>query len=54
MGRLPEQIDANVQMVNGLRSQLESLSMQLRGEQDRLSMVESQLEQMRQGTASKA
>jgi succinoglycan biosynthesis transport protein ExoP len=52
MGRLPDQVNANVQMVNGLRSQLESISTQLRGEQDRLTMVESQLEQMKQGTGS--
>ena len=31
----PTRSNANVQMVNGLRSQLESISMQLRGEQDR-------------------
>src|SRR4029077_7554135 len=43
MGRLPEQIGSNVQMVNGARSQLESLSMQIRSEQDHLSMVEGQL-----------
>ncbi len=49
MGRLPDQITANVQMVNGARSQLESVSTQLRGEQDRLTMIESQLDQMRQG-----
>ena len=36
MGRLPDQIGANVQMVNGARSQLESLSMQIRTEQDHL------------------
>ena len=54
MGRLPDQVNANVQMVNGLRSQLESISTQLRGEQDRLTMVESQLEQMKQGTGSEA
>ena len=51
MGRLPDQVNANVQMVNGLRSQFESISNQLRSEQDRLSTVESQLEQMRQGGA---
>ena len=49
IGRLPEQIGANVQMVNGARSQFESLSMQIRSEQDHLSMVESQLDAMRQG-----
>ena len=26
MGRLPDQINANIQMVNGLRQQLESIS----------------------------
>ena len=50
MGRLPEQIGSNVSMVNGARSQLESLSMQIRSEQDHLSMVESQLDAMRQGS----
>ena len=35
IGRLPDQIPANVQMVNGARSQFESLSIQLRAEQDR-------------------
>ena len=52
MGRLPDQIDANVQMVNGLRQQLESISMQLRSEQDRLSMLEAQIEQMKQGVGT--
>ena len=50
VGQLPEQIGANVQMVNGARSQFESISMQLRAEQDRLSLIEGQLDQMRQGT----
>jgi succinoglycan biosynthesis transport protein ExoP len=49
MGRLPNQVNANVQMVNGLRSQFESLSNQLRSEQDRLTSIEYQLEAMRQG-----
>ena len=49
IGRLPDQMNANVSMVNGLRQQHESLSLQLRTEQDRLSMVEGQLEQMKQG-----
>jgi len=49
MGRLPDQIGANVQMVNGARSQLESISTQIRAEQDHLTMVESQLDAMRQG-----
>ena len=50
MGRLPDQINTNVQMVNGLRTELGSLSTQLRGEQDRLTAVESELQQMRQGS----
>jgi uncharacterized protein involved in exopolysaccharide biosynthesis len=58
MGRLPDQVNANVQMVNGLRSQFESLSNQLRSEQDRLSSIEGQIDAMRQGgsgtTASSA
>jgi uncharacterized protein involved in exopolysaccharide biosynthesis len=49
MGRLPDQVNANVQTVNGLRSQLESLSNQLHSEQDRLSSIEGQIEIMRQG-----
>lgn len=49
VGSLPEQIGANVQMANGARSQFESLSMQIRSEQAHLSMVESQLSEMRQG-----
>ena len=49
MGRLPDQTDANIQMVNGMRQQLESISMELRGEQDRLRMVEGQIDAMRQG-----
>jgi protein tyrosine kinase modulator len=49
MGRLPDQVNANVQTVNGLRSQLESLSNQLHSEQDRLSNIEGQIEMMRQG-----
>ena len=52
MGRLPDQINANVAMVNGLRQQLESISMQLRGEQDRLSMLESRIDEMRRGAGS--
>jgi polysaccharide chain length determinant protein (PEP-CTERM system associated) len=50
MGRLPNQIDTNVQMVNGLRSELASLSTTLRGDQDRLTAVEAELQQMRQGS----
>jgi polysaccharide chain length determinant protein (PEP-CTERM system associated) len=49
MGRLPEQTQANLAMVQGLRQQQESTSMTLRGEQDRLAMLERQIEAMKQG-----
>jgi polysaccharide chain length determinant protein (PEP-CTERM system associated) len=49
MGRLPEQSSANLQTLSGLRQQLEANNNALRGEQDRLSMIERQLEGMRQG-----
>jgi polysaccharide chain length determinant protein (PEP-CTERM system associated) len=49
MGRLPDQMEANIHMVNGLRQQLESISMEVRGGQDQLRMVEGQLDAMRQG-----
>ena len=49
MGSLPGQVNANIEMANGLRQQVESLSMQLRGEQDRLSIIESQLADMKRG-----
>jgi len=52
IGRLPDQMNANVSMVNGMRQQHESLALQLRTEQDRLSMVEGQLEQMKQGAGA--
>jgi succinoglycan biosynthesis transport protein ExoP len=52
MGRLPDQLNANVSMVNGLRQQLESISMQLRGEQDRLTMVENRIDEMRRGAGN--
>jgi polysaccharide biosynthesis transport protein len=52
MGRLPDQINANIAMVNGLRQSLDSYSMQLRTEQDRLNLVESQLDEMRRGTGT--
>jgi polysaccharide chain length determinant protein (PEP-CTERM system associated) len=51
MGRLPEQTAANLSMVSGLRQQLESTAIALRGEQDRLSMLDRQLESMKQGAA---
>ncbi|MGE0448711.1 MAG: Wzz/FepE/Etk N-terminal domain-containing protein [Vicinamibacterales bacterium] len=51
MGQLPEQTQANLSTLSGLRQQLESNATALRGEQDRLSMVERQLEGLRQGSA---
>jgi len=51
MGRLPEQTQANLAMVAGLRQQQESTAMSLRSEQDRLSMIERQIEAMKQGAA---
>jgi polysaccharide biosynthesis transport protein len=54
MGRLPDQMNANIQMVNGLRVQLESLSTQLRGETERLSQIESAIDMMRQGVGTAA
>jgi polysaccharide chain length determinant protein (PEP-CTERM system associated) len=49
MGRLPSQTGANLQMVEGLQRQVESNATQLRGEQDRLSMLERQIEEMERG-----
>jgi protein tyrosine kinase modulator len=49
MGRLPEQTNANLAMVAALQRQLESNATATRGEQDRLSMIERQIESMRQG-----
>jgi polysaccharide chain length determinant protein (PEP-CTERM system associated) len=49
MGRLPEQTDANLRMAASLQQQMESNSNALRGEQDRLTMIERQLESLKQG-----
>jgi succinoglycan biosynthesis transport protein ExoP len=54
MGALPEQTNANVAMVTGLQQQLESTVNALRGEQDRLSVIERQLEAMKSPTAGDA
>ncbi|HUR33026.1 MAG TPA: hypothetical protein VM032_04475 [Vicinamibacterales bacterium] len=51
MGQLPEQTQANLSTLSGLRQQLESNATALRGEQDRLSMIERQIEGVRQGSA---
>jgi polysaccharide biosynthesis transport protein len=49
MGRLPEQTNSNLAMVSAMQRQLESATTSTRGEQDRLSMIERQLESMQQG-----
>jgi polysaccharide biosynthesis transport protein len=48
-GSLPEQSLANLQTLGGLRAQLESTSNNLRSDQDRLSMIDRQMQSMRQG-----
>lgn len=50
IGQLPEQTQANLQTLSGLRQQLEANATALRGEQDRLSYVEKQLEAMQKGS----
>lgn len=52
MGALPEQTTANVAMVTGLQQQLETSGNAMRGEQDRLSMIERQIAGMRAGAAN--
>jgi succinoglycan biosynthesis transport protein ExoP len=52
MGQLPEQTQANLHTLTGLRQQLEANATGLRGEQDRLSMIERQLEDMKQGSTN--
>jgi polysaccharide chain length determinant protein (PEP-CTERM system associated) len=54
MGQLPDQIDANLQTANGLRNQLQSISQQMSLESNQLLLLETQLEQMRQGGAAAA
>ncbi|MGE3955564.1 MAG: GumC family protein [Vicinamibacterales bacterium] len=51
MGQLPEQTQANLSTLSGLRQQLEANATALRSEQDRLSMIERQLEGVRQGSS---
>jgi len=52
MGALPEQTNANVAMVTGLQQQLETTGNAIRGEQDRLSVIERQIEGMKAGVAA--
>lgn len=49
IGQLPEQTQANLSTLSGLRQQFETNAMALRGEQDRLSMVERQIQSIRNG-----
>jgi polysaccharide biosynthesis transport protein len=49
MGKLPEQMLANLQTLSGVRSQLESTSNNLRSEQDRLTLLDRQLQQIKEG-----
>jgi polysaccharide biosynthesis transport protein len=49
MGRLPEQTNANLAMVSAMQRQLESNATTLRAEQDRLSMIERQIDAAQQG-----
>ena len=49
MGALPEQTAANLSTLSGLRQQLESNATTLRGEIDRLSMVERELQALKVG-----
>lgn len=51
IGQLPEQTQANLQTLSGLRQQTDSNATAIRGEQDRLSMIERQLEAVTQGGA---
>jgi len=46
MGRLPEQTNANLAMVTAAQRQLEANATAMRGEQDRLALVERQMEAM--------
>jgi polysaccharide chain length determinant protein (PEP-CTERM system associated) len=54
MGALPEQTNANVAMATGLQQQLETTANAVRGEQDRLSILERQIEAMKTGSGTDA
>jgi polysaccharide chain length determinant protein (PEP-CTERM system associated) len=54
IGQLPEQTQANLQTLSGLRQQIDANATSLRGEQDRLSMIERQLEGLKQGVSDVA
>ncbi len=50
MGQLPEQTSANLATVSGLRQQLVSDTTQMRGERDRLTIIERQIEAIDKNT----
>src|SRR5437588_2411813 len=50
MGQLPEQTQANLQTLTGLRQQIEANATALHSEQDRLSYIERQLEALQKGS----
>jgi polysaccharide chain length determinant protein (PEP-CTERM system associated) len=52
MGKLPEQTGANLQTLAGVRQQLEATSNSLRAEQDRLALIERQMQAVKQGLYS--
>jgi uncharacterized protein involved in exopolysaccharide biosynthesis len=52
MGQLPEQTGANLQTLAGVRQQLEATSNSLRAEQDRLALIERQMQAIKQGLYS--
>ena len=51
IGRLPEQTDANLQTLSSLRQQLELNGTSLRHQQERLSMIQRQIESMERDAA---
>lgn len=51
MGQLPEQTQANLQTLSGLRQQLEANATALRGEQDRLTVIEHQIDGVTKGSS---
>jgi succinoglycan biosynthesis transport protein ExoP len=52
MGNLPEQTVANLQTLGGVRTQLESTSQSVRSEQERLALLERQMQSMKEGQYS--
>ena len=52
IGQLPEQTQANTQTLSGLRTQIDTSATSLRGEQDRLAMIEHQLDGLMQGSTA--